>query len=207
MKTPNLGDAHCGEGALQSQQTLFLDSFWRAASYGFGCQRTFYHPGRVERFIPRMHTDLGARLRVDLPHGLGRHRVVLGGRMAELALHRFVSSRPSYWRCTVGLGDRGRFGGEAWLEPGSVRVERLHPMRCQGEGATSDGAPGQAPPLALALRQCPAQEARNPRCLTGLAGGAPAVIQPRRRWSKLSTTAPPPHHHGAHSPVHRYQVV
>lgn len=33
MKTPNLGDAHCGDGALQSQQTLFLDSFWIAASY------------------------------------------------------------------------------------------------------------------------------------------------------------------------------
>lgn len=34
MKTPNFGDAHCGDGALQSQQTLFLDSFWIAASYG-----------------------------------------------------------------------------------------------------------------------------------------------------------------------------
>ena len=33
MKTPNLGEAHCGEGALQSQQILFLGSFWRAASY------------------------------------------------------------------------------------------------------------------------------------------------------------------------------
>ena len=33
MKTPNLGEAHCGEGALQSQQMLFLGSFWRAASY------------------------------------------------------------------------------------------------------------------------------------------------------------------------------
>lgn len=29
---PNFGDAHCGEGALQSQQMLFLDSFWSAAS-------------------------------------------------------------------------------------------------------------------------------------------------------------------------------
>lgn len=33
MKMPNLGDAHCGEGAPQSQQTLLLDSFCRAASY------------------------------------------------------------------------------------------------------------------------------------------------------------------------------
>lgn len=32
MKMPNLGDAHCGEGALQSQQRLFPDSFWMARS-------------------------------------------------------------------------------------------------------------------------------------------------------------------------------
>ena len=32
MKMPNLGEAHCGEGALQSQQTLLLDSFWMAWS-------------------------------------------------------------------------------------------------------------------------------------------------------------------------------
>lgn len=33
MKMPNLGDAHCGEGALQSQHTLFLGSCCSAASY------------------------------------------------------------------------------------------------------------------------------------------------------------------------------
>src|SRR3569833_501754 len=32
MKMPNLGDAHCGDGALQSQHMLFLDSFWMARS-------------------------------------------------------------------------------------------------------------------------------------------------------------------------------
>jgi hypothetical protein len=34
MKMPNLGEAHCGEGALQSQQTLLLDSLCKVASYG-----------------------------------------------------------------------------------------------------------------------------------------------------------------------------
>jgi hypothetical protein len=33
MKTPNLGEAHCGEGAPQSQQMLFLDSAWMATSW------------------------------------------------------------------------------------------------------------------------------------------------------------------------------
>jgi hypothetical protein len=33
MKMPNLGDAHCGLGAPQSQQTLLEDSFWIARSY------------------------------------------------------------------------------------------------------------------------------------------------------------------------------
>lgn len=32
MKMPNLGEAHCGEGALQSQQRLLLASFWIARS-------------------------------------------------------------------------------------------------------------------------------------------------------------------------------
>lgn len=32
MKTPNLGDAHCGFGALQSQQLLLLLVFWMARS-------------------------------------------------------------------------------------------------------------------------------------------------------------------------------
>jgi hypothetical protein len=32
MKMPNLGDAHCGEGALQSQQRLLLASCWIARS-------------------------------------------------------------------------------------------------------------------------------------------------------------------------------
>jgi len=32
MKTPNLGDAHCGLGAPQSQHVLLLFSFWIAAS-------------------------------------------------------------------------------------------------------------------------------------------------------------------------------
>ena len=33
MKVPNLGEAHCGEGAEQSTQTLFPGSFWIERSY------------------------------------------------------------------------------------------------------------------------------------------------------------------------------
>jgi hypothetical protein len=32
MKMPNLGEAHCGEGALQSQQMLFWASAWMVTS-------------------------------------------------------------------------------------------------------------------------------------------------------------------------------
>jgi hypothetical protein len=33
MKMPNLGEAHCGDGAPQSQQMLFFASAWIATSY------------------------------------------------------------------------------------------------------------------------------------------------------------------------------
>lgn len=39
MKIPNLGDAHCGLGAPQSQQMLLLDSFCIARSYILGRKR------------------------------------------------------------------------------------------------------------------------------------------------------------------------
>lgn len=83
MKTPNLGDAHCGEGALQSQQMLFWDSFWRAASCRFaistscsskdaGQRRPTGSSGHGEGIDG---SYLGPRLWVDLPHGFGCHCV------------------------------------------------------------------------------------------------------------------------------------
>ena len=79
---PNLGDAHCGFGAPQSQQTLLLASFWIAASYipyervseklggGGGVKsRTM----RRETHRSRGTVYLGSGLGIDLPHGLGSH--------------------------------------------------------------------------------------------------------------------------------------
>ena len=36
MKVPNLGEAHCGDGAAQSAQVVLPGRFWRVASWEVG---------------------------------------------------------------------------------------------------------------------------------------------------------------------------
>lgn len=64
MKVPNLGEAHCGEGAEQSTQVAFPGLFWRSASCtdGFSIQLC----GVLARFEEHIYLALG--FRVDLPH-------------------------------------------------------------------------------------------------------------------------------------------
>ena len=70
MKMPNLGDAHCGDGALQSQQTPFLDSFWRAASYRDGGQ---YMPKRRDASEGNAERAERRRLTLDRVSGSTSH--------------------------------------------------------------------------------------------------------------------------------------
>lgn len=64
MKVPNLGEAHCGEGAEQSTQVAFPGFFWRSASCTDGFSICFC--GLLTRF--KEHTYLALSLWVDLPH-------------------------------------------------------------------------------------------------------------------------------------------
>jgi hypothetical protein len=70
MKIPNFGDAHCGDGAPQSQHMLFLGSFWIVCS----CIAPFDQSCLLYE-APSSKTDayLRSSLRVDFPHGFGRH--------------------------------------------------------------------------------------------------------------------------------------
>ena len=69
MKVPNLGEAHCGEGALQSTQVVFPGSFWRVRS----CPEW-----EVRLIVEGMKKEviggyLALGLRIYLPHYEGQH--------------------------------------------------------------------------------------------------------------------------------------
>jgi hypothetical protein len=68
IKMPNLGDAHCGDGAPQSQQRSFWEVFWISRS--FASVSLEWKGGREKG------EDLGSGLGIYLPHGFARHACV-----------------------------------------------------------------------------------------------------------------------------------
>lgn len=71
IKTPNLGDAHCGDGAPQSQQRSFWFVFWISRSCTFVRLRGATMNAR--------ESYLRSGLGIYLPHGFARHSVLSFG--------------------------------------------------------------------------------------------------------------------------------
>lgn len=77
MKTPNLGEAHCGDGALQSAQRSLLFAFWISRSLEESALLVMcFCTGNLCRSdMDHRNNYLRPRLRIHLPHRLGGHLV------------------------------------------------------------------------------------------------------------------------------------
>ena len=73
IKTPNLGEAHCGDGAPQSQHLSFPLLFWISRSFctlesAIDFVLIDHNLGSAEE-----QAYLGPSLRINLPHGFASH--------------------------------------------------------------------------------------------------------------------------------------
>lgn len=92
---PNFGEAHCGEGAPQSQQRSLEDDFWISRSYGgqfgTGMKRSWIGIGGDKKSktakLQNRFAYLRPRLRIYLPHCFARHGIYIGN-APRLLSHR-----------------------------------------------------------------------------------------------------------------------